>query len=162
MASNGQYYNLWENNRTRIIKSVIYGGGTIALSKSDFILDGNRDSYTFRIEYVNGKAVRRGGSAVARDLQDILEQYSAFDKVMHGKDVVIRMGNSFVLEILVSGDAESECEVASIGTTILHTKLGHGTIESIDGDFVCVKFGSKSVKLDYRFALGIGTIELKK
>lgn len=35
MESKGQYYPLWEKNRASIIKAIIYGGGKVALSKSD-------------------------------------------------------------------------------------------------------------------------------
>lgn len=95
MASKGLYYSLWESNRALIMETVINGSGKISLREADFNCYGNRDSYSFRIEYVDGKAVRRGGSAVARDLQDVLERYSGFHEVMHGKDIVIRMGKSF-------------------------------------------------------------------
>lgn len=95
MASEGLYYTLWESKRANIIKAVKEGRGIIALSESDFSLYGNRKSYTFRIEYVDGRPTKRGSSAVARDLQDVLERYGAFHEVMDGKNLVIRMGKSF-------------------------------------------------------------------
>ena len=162
MASNGQYYSLWESNRSRIIKAIVNGGGEITLNESDFILNGNRDSYTFRIEYKDGQPVKRGGSAVARDLQDILEKDSSFYTVVAGKEVVIRMGVSFELEVIVTGDCLSNEDIASVGKVILHKKFGSGTIESIDGDNVMVNFGTETVKLNYKFALGKGIIETKK
>ena len=162
MASNGQYYSLWESNRARIIKAIVNGGGILSLSESDFILRGNRDSYTFRIEYKDGQPTKRGGSAVARDLQDILEKDSSFYTVMAGKEVVIRMGVSFEVEVTVTGDCLSNEDTASVGTVLLHKKFGTGTIESIDGDNVMAKFGTETVKLNYKFALGKGIIEIKK
>lgn len=162
MASNGQYYPLWENNRARIIKAIIYGGGKIALSGADFIRSGNRDSYSFRIDYKDGQPTKRGGSAVARDLQDILEHDSSFYTVMAGKDVVIRMGNSFEVEIFVSGGLESEDDEVSVGAVITHKKFGDGTVEAIDGDNIIVNFDEKTVTINYKFALGKGIIELKK
>lgn len=162
MASNGQYYPLWERNRALIIKAIIYGGGRIALSQEDFIRSGNRHSYSFRIEYSNGQSLKRGGSAVARDLQDILECDSSFYTVMAGKDVVIRMGNSFEIEIFVYGDRESEEDEVTVGAVITHSKFGDGTVKAIDGANIIANFDEKTVKLNYRFALGKGIIELKK
>lgn len=162
MASNGQYYPLWERNRALIIKAIIYGGGKIALGQADFIRSGNRDSYSFRIEYSNGQPLKRGGSAVARDLQDILERDSSFYTVMAGKDVVIRMGNSFEVEIFVSGGLESEDDEVSVGAVITHKKFGDGTVEAIDGDNIIVNFDEKTVTINYKFALRKGIIELKK
>lgn len=162
MASNGQYYPLWENNRTRIIKAIIYGGGKIALSESDFTLGGNRDSYSFRIAYKDGQPLKRGGSAVARDLQDILEKDSSFYTVMAGKEVVIRMGVSFEVEIIVSSDCKPEEVEVTVGAIISHKKFGLGTIDSVEGDNIMVNFGDETAKLNYRFALGKGIIEIKK
>lgn len=162
MESNGQYYPLWESNLARIIKAIIYGGGKVALSKSDLTPRGDRKSYSFRIEYKNGQPTKRGGSAVARDLQDILEKDSSFYTVMAGKEVVIRMGVSFEVEVTVTGDCLSNEYTASVGTVLLHKKFGTGTVESIDGDNVMAKFGTETVKLNYKFALGKGIIEIKK
>lgn len=162
MASNGQYYPLWESNRARIIKAIVYGGGMFTLSESDLILRGNRDSYTFRIEYCDGQPVKRGGSAVARDLQDTIEQYKFFSEVMKGKDVIIRMTSSFEVVVNVPRDDNAEIEAAAVGTRISHNSYGIGTIDSIDGDYVLVKFGTDSRKIDYRLSLTIGTIEIQK
>ena len=162
MESKGQYYPLWEKNRASIIKAIIYGGGKVALSKSDLTPRGERKSYSFRIEYKNGQPTKRGGSAVARDLQDILEKDSSFYTVVAGKEVVIRMGVSFELEVIVTGDCLSNEDIAYVGKVILHKKFGSGTIESIDGDNVMVNFGTETVKLNYKFALGKGIIETKK
>lgn len=128
------------------------------MSKSDLTPRGERKSYSFRIEYKNGQPIKRGGSAVARDLQDILEK----DSSLAGKEVVIRMGVSFELEVIVTGDCLSNEDIASVGKVILHKKFGSGTIESIDGDNVMVNFGTETVKLNYKFALGKGIIETKK
>ena len=162
MESKGQYYPLWEKNRASIIKAIIYGGGKVALSTSDLTHRGERKSYSFRIEYKNGQPTKRGGSAVARDLQDILEKDSSFYTVVAGKEVVIRMGVSFEVEVIVTGDCLSNEDIASVGKVILHKKFGSGTIESIDGDNVMVNFGTETVKLNYKFALGKGIIETKK
>lgn len=162
MESKRQYYPLWESNRVRIIKAIIYGGGKIALSEADFIRCGNRDSYSFRIEYKGSRPLKRGGSAVSRDLQDILEYDSSFYTVMEGKDVVIRMGNSFEVEIIVFGERNFEEDKITVGTVISHKKFGVGTIKDVDGDIIMVDFGTEIVKLNYKFALGKGIIEFKK
>ena len=81
---------------------------------------------------------------------------------MAGKEVVIRMGVSFELEVIVTGDCLSNEDIAFVGKVILHKKFGSGTIESIDGDNVMVNFGTETVKLNYKFALGKRIIETKK
>ena len=81
---------------------------------------------------------------------------------MAGKEVVIRMGVSFELEVIVTGDCLSNEDIASVGKVILHKKFGSGTIESIDGDNVMVNFGTETVKLNSKFALGKRIIETKK
>lgn len=162
MESNGQYYPLWESNRARIIKAIVKGGGRFTLSESDFILHGNRDSYTFRIEYKDGKQVKRGGSAVARDLQDKLEQYKFFFEVMKGRDVIIRMTSSFDVIISVPRDDNALIEDAVVGMRISHSSYGMGNIESIDGDYIVVKFGTEVKKMDYILSLITGIIEVKK
>ena len=53
-------------------------------------------------------------------------------------------------------------DIASVGKVILHKKFGSGSIASIDGDNVMVNFGTETVKLNYKFALGKGIIETKK
>ena len=162
MESNGQYYPLWESNRARIIKAIVSGGGILSLSESDFILRGNRDSYTFRIEYKDGQPVRRGGSAVARDLQDKLEQYKFFSEVMKGRDVIIRMTSSFEVIISVSRDDNPEIEAAVVGMKISHKSYGLGTIEYIDEEYVVVRFGAEVRKMDYKLSLITGIIEIEK
>lgn len=127
-----------------------------------FILRGNRDSYTFRIEYKDGQPVRRGGSAVARDLQDKLEQYKFFFEVMKGRDVIIRMTSSFEVIISVSRDDNPEIESAVVGMKISHKSYGLGTIEYIDEEYVVVRFGAEVRKMDYKLSLITGIIEIEK
>jgi len=73
---------------------------SIQLSKDDFKTVGNRQSYSFNLEFTNGVVANNiGGSAVARDLARVLEKNLRISSLFIGKHVKFRMDDSFTLWI---------------------------------------------------------------
>ncbi len=73
---------------------------SIQLSQEDFKKVGNRQSYSFNLEFSDGIVVNDiGGSAVARDLARVLEQSENFNKNLKDMHVKFRMDKGFVLWI---------------------------------------------------------------
>jgi hypothetical protein len=70
--------------------------------KSEFEKYGNRQNsdYVFNLEIVNGKVANNvSGSAVARDLFDILKKGKESNELLTKNNYKINMGKSFILEI---------------------------------------------------------------
>lgn len=134
--SEEKYYSLWSARRSEIITLIKNGGGCIQLPESAFDVAGDRQRYTFRIEYKNGRPKRTGGSAVSRDLQDILGERYDFMKASEGKEVVIRMGVDFVVH---------------------HPKFADGIVTAIENDKVRIAFGEeeKLISVNYLYEKGI-------
>lgn len=72
-----KYVQIWEQHSDEIQKALENGiiQNTIQLDRSLFEKVGNRKSYSFRLQYINGKVSNNiGGSAVARDLDKYLSK----------------------------------------------------------------------------------------
>ena len=68
--------------------------------KEDFIAAGNRKSYRFRLQTENGEVTNNiGGSAVARDLYDVLSANTSFKELAAGRRIVFKMGVEYKLSI---------------------------------------------------------------
>lgn len=95
-----KYTDLWRSLCPNIISAVRNGGGEIQLSQEALERGGgDRQSYTFRLEFVDGIMPKRHGSAVGRDLQDVLHYSPEFQRVAKGKTVIVRLDSKFNLEV---------------------------------------------------------------
>lgn len=69
---------------------------SIALDRSAFQHAGNRKSYAFRLELLDGKCINDiTGSAVARDLDNLIRNNQQAQKLLKGQHVAISLGRSF-------------------------------------------------------------------
>mgnify|MGYP004542502913 FL=1 len=100
--SPNKYTALWQSLCQNIVLAVQSGGDEFPLSQDDLEQGGgDRQSYTFRLEFVDGMMPRRSGTAVGRDLQKILHHSSEFQRAAKGKTVIIRLDSDFKLIIKV-------------------------------------------------------------
>lgn len=97
----GKYTEIWETTLPAIKEAIKKGGDSIDMNESDFIVAGDRISagYGFRLDIVNAVVPKKEGSAVARDLKNVLDADSEFRSLAKGKSFTIRMGKDFKLEI---------------------------------------------------------------
>lgn len=97
------YTQMWKNTLPHIITLMKQGGGDIQLFKQDFeATEGSREKYGFRLDIDNVNIPTKRGSAVARDLKDVLEASADFRNLAKGKKWVIRMGKDFILHVFES------------------------------------------------------------
>ena len=95
-----KYTDLWRTLCQNIVSAVKNGGGKIQLSQEALERGGgDRQRYTFRLEFVDGIMPKRHGSAVGRDLQDVLHHSPEFQGVAKGKTVIVRLDSKFNLEV---------------------------------------------------------------
>ena len=95
-----KYTDLWRSLCQNIVSAVKNGGGKIQLSQEALERGGgDRQRYTFRLEFVDGIMPKRHGSAVGRDLQDVLHYSPEFQGVAKGKTVIVRLDSKFNLEV---------------------------------------------------------------
>lgn len=95
-----KYTDLWRSLCPNIISAVKNGGGKIQLSQEALERGGgDRQRYTFRLEFVDGIMPKRHGSAVGRDLQYVLHHSPEFQRVAKGKTVIVRLDSKFNLEV---------------------------------------------------------------
>lgn len=102
MASSGKYTDLWTKQRTSIkdkLNNVIVKQ-SIQLNSEDFNKAGNRSDYTFNLEFVNGIVSNNiGGSAVVRDLAQVLENSSEIKEILKTGHYKINMDRQFCVWI---------------------------------------------------------------
>lgn len=80
------------------------GEQTLQLQKYEFEVSGNRkdSGYTFTLEIVNGLVVNNiSGSAVARDLYDILKGSEKVKSMLKETNFKITLGRDYLLKIKV-------------------------------------------------------------
>lgn len=94
-----KYVRLWMQEVSFIKEAAKKGGDFKRLEKSSFDQVGDRDHYGFRLDIDEPKT---RGSAVARDLQKVLNGDSEFVEITKRKHIVIRMGINFLLKVEVS------------------------------------------------------------
>lgn len=99
------YTQIWKNYLKDIIEIIRKGeSSSFDVEPEAFEHAGDRQSsgYGFRTEFTNGECTKRpSGSAVGRDLAEMVEMSRDFREVCNGKFVVIRMGKNFDLHIEV-------------------------------------------------------------
>tara|TARA_B100001105_G_scaffold239529_1_gene217508 strand:+ start:218 stop:742 length:525 start_codon:yes stop_codon:yes gene_type:complete len=100
VGSQGKYSNIWRNALPTI--SEILGSsapsGSITLNFEDFVLVGNRQSYSFNLEFCDGNVSNNiSGSAVARDLAAVLRSSSKIKSAIQDGVFKFRMDKNFTL-----------------------------------------------------------------
>jgi len=102
MASTGKYTDLWTKQRISIKEKlgIATTKQSIQLNSDDFNKVGNRSSYSFNLEFVNGIVSNNlGGSAVARDLAQVLENSNEIKEILKTGHYKINMDRQFCLWI---------------------------------------------------------------
>ena len=97
------YLEIWQEKLPYINEAITNGTGIIEMDPDSFFEAGNRGSsgYGFRLDIENGYVPSKAGSAVARDLKEVLDDSLEFQKLAKNKNIVIRMGRDFELEVRV-------------------------------------------------------------
>ncbi len=102
MASSGKYTDLWSKQRTSI-QDKLKNAKTkqsIQLNSEDFNEVGNRSNYSFNLEFLNGIVSNNiGGSAVARDLAQVLANSKEIKEILKTGHFKINMDRQFCLWI---------------------------------------------------------------
>lgn len=94
-----KYNLLWMQEISFIKEAIEKKGDSKQLQEKSFEQVGNRKKYGFKLDIDEPKI---GGSAVARDLLEVLKKDSEFIEITKRKHIVIRMGRNFVLTVEVS------------------------------------------------------------
>ena len=107
MNEKNLYYHLWKKYLPVFIiqmKNAVNGTKQIKISKTEFEVFGNRtlSDYIFNLEIKNGKVTNNiSGTAVARDLFDILNTDKSCKELFAKNSYKISMVKSFILEISI-------------------------------------------------------------
>jgi hypothetical protein len=105
MSEKNLYYSLWRkylNVIEILMRNTSKGEQALQLQKYEFEISGNRkdSGYTFTLEIVNGLVVNNiSGSAVARDLYDILKGSDRVKSMFKEKNFKITLGKDYLLKI---------------------------------------------------------------
>lgn len=103
-----QYLTTWKRYLPVIrlhLKKSLVEEQQFKLNITDFESAGDRgkSGYTFNIQMENGKVINNiSGSAVARDLYELLKSDDAIKAMLQDKSVKISVGKSFMLSIKTS------------------------------------------------------------
>ncbi len=110
-TESNKYLNLWEKYKPAIVskmKSLACNELSFyQLSEHEFKTIGERNSagYQFLIQIANGRVVNNlSGSAVARDLKQVLLKSDTVDSLIRERNYNIRMDQKFVLHIECTGN----------------------------------------------------------
>lgn len=97
------YYDYWKKQVPDFLEDMKEGYVEYDMPEESFKKRGNRQDYSFRLDIQNGLVVNNiGGSAVARDLFEALNDNSEFRKFAQGKNITFKMDSNFVLYIEVN------------------------------------------------------------
>jgi hypothetical protein len=105
MSEKNLYYSLWRNHLNDIeskMSIATLAGHSLLLKKQEFETYGNRKAsgYTFTLEIIHGRVVNNiKGSAVARDLYDILKGSEKAKSMFKEKNYKITLGKDYILKI---------------------------------------------------------------
>ena len=98
-----KYIKIWEDVLPKILNVLKDDKDydVISLDGSRFFNVGNRENsgYTFRLDIINGVVPRKNGSAVARDLKQVLDSSIEFKKLAKDFYLIIRLNKEFKLQI---------------------------------------------------------------
>lgn len=107
MSEKNLYHGLWRkylNVIEILMRNANNGEQILQLLKYEFEFSGNRkdSGYTFTLEIVNGLAVNNiSGSAVARDLYDILKGSEKAKSMFKETNFKITLGKNYILKIRI-------------------------------------------------------------
>lgn len=107
MSEKNLYHSLWQKYLKVIeilMRNAVKGEQVLRLQKHEFEVSGNRkdSGYTFTLEIVNGLAVNNiSGSAVARDLYDILKGSEKAKSMFKETNFKITLGKDYILKIRI-------------------------------------------------------------
>ena len=108
----GKYLNLWKRELPIILSTIEKGGSEKGLKLSAEMFNKSGDStnsgYGFRLDIINGIVPTKSGSAVARDLKEILDSSTLFKNIASKKQITIQMGKDFCLNIKVHNISSKE------------------------------------------------------
>ncbi|MBA7565563.1 hypothetical protein ES708_07248 [subsurface metagenome] len=105
MKESGKYLDLWRKYLPAIrilIKNSKHGLQKLSMSQHEFEAVGEREKagYQFNLEFSNGKVINTiSGSAVARDLRDIIYSDSTTNELISDGTYKINLDSSFILNI---------------------------------------------------------------
>lgn len=102
ISSSGKYIDLWTRQRASIkdkLKNTMIKQ-SIQLNSEEFRNVGKRSNYSFNLEFENGIVSNNiGGSAVARDLANVLETSTEINEILKTGNFKINMDRRFCLWI---------------------------------------------------------------
>ena len=129
----GKYTHIWEQHVCKRVLKVLSSNGSDkwSLSSELFKEVGNRKvaGYNVSVIFINGKCSQQlGGSAVARDLRDVIAnaaQSSQYHHLFSGKTIIMKMGKSFDFSVECSknSDITSNILLTPISETTHSTKI---------------------------------------
>lgn len=105
MSEKNLYHSLWQKYLKVIeilLSNAIKGEQSLRLHKHEFEISGNRkeSGYTFTLEIKKGRVVNNiKGSAVARDLYDILKGSEKIKSMFKETNFKITLGRDYILKI---------------------------------------------------------------
>lgn len=94
----GKYLSIWEKELDFILSAIEKKKGSKQLNEKEFQQSGDRQRYGFRLDIING-SVSKAGSAVARDLIEVLDRSTSFKRITNEKNILIQMGKDFQLNV---------------------------------------------------------------
>lgn len=100
--SKGKYVNLWKNKLALFQQKIEIGSKkqNIQIAAKEFTNVGNRKSYSFNLEFIDGIVDNNiGGSAVARDLASVINESSTIKRLIKKGHYKINMDKDFCLWI---------------------------------------------------------------
>jgi hypothetical protein len=102
MPTSGKYSSLWTSYRSQIEEKLKVASDKqmIQLHADDFKKVGNRNNYSFNLEYQNGVVSNNiGGTAVARDLANVLDSSKTIMEILKEGHFKINMDKQYCLWI---------------------------------------------------------------
>ncbi|WP_026896762.1 hypothetical protein [Daejeonella oryzae] len=107
MKNSNLYYPLWLKYSpvfVMLLKKAVNGTETLSLNKNDFETLGDRkvSDYTFNLEIKNTKVINNiSGTAVARDLYDVLVNNPKTKELLQDKHYKLSLGKEYILRISI-------------------------------------------------------------
>ncbi len=105
MAREFLYIQIWESCLPDVLKAINdrLVHFSLRLDQGIFEDRGNRKTYSFRLDIVNGRATNNiKGSAVARDLLYVLSTSKSANVFLKKNALTFRMGKDFILNVSVN------------------------------------------------------------
>lgn len=100
----GKYLSIWQKELPFILSAIKEKKDPKQLNIEEFQQSGDREKsgYGFRLDIINGTVPTKKGTAVARDLKEVLDNSIEFRNIAKGKNILIQMGKGFKLNVEAS------------------------------------------------------------